>query len=81
MKDRINYENKIFILKSLILTPQSDHFTTVLLNYQNEILNLKHKTNYYYNSDIANHILEEVDNLNILFKENIVYLGVYVEAK
>ena len=80
LKDSINYENKIFILKSLILTPQSDHFNTVLLNYQNEIMNLKHKTNYYYKGDTKNHFLEEVDNINSIIKKNIIYLGIYVEA-
>ena len=80
MKERINYQNKSFILKSYIFTPQSDHFTTVLLNYQNELMYLKNKSNYFYNGDTKNHCLEETDNLNRIFKENIVYLGVYVET-
>ena len=73
LKDRITYENKIYILKSFIFTQQSDHLTTTLLNYQNELLNLKNQTNYFYNDDIKNHILKEIDNLNRIFKENFGY--------
>ena len=67
------------ISNSLIFTPQSDHFTTVLLNYQNEKLNLKKGVNYYYNGDCKDHCFEEVININSLLKENVIYLGVYIE--
>ena len=67
------------ISNSLIFTPQSDHFTTVLLNYQNEKLNLKKGVNYYYNGDCQDHCLEEVININSLLKENVIYLCVYIE--
>ena len=63
------------ISNSLIFTPQSDHFTTVLLNYQNEKLNLKKGVNYYYNGDCKDHCLEEVININSLLKENVIYLA------
>ena len=41
LKENIIFEKTKYNLKSLIFTPQSDHFTKVLLNYQNEKLNLK----------------------------------------
>ena len=77
-KENIIFEKTKFNLKSLIFTPQSDHFTTVLLNYQNEILNLK-RVNYYYNGDSKNHCLEEVYNINSLVNDNVIYLGIYIE--
>ena len=67
------------ISNSLIFTPQSDHFTIVLLNYQNERLNLNKGVNHYYNGDCKDHCLEEVININSLLKENVIYLGVYIE--
>ena len=67
------------ISNSLIFTPQSDHFTTVLLNYQNERLNLNKGVNYHYNGDCKDHCLEEVININSLLKENVIYLDVYIE--
>ena len=79
LKENIIFEKTKYNLKSLIFTPQSDHFTTVLLNYQNERLNLKKGVNYYYNGDCKDHCLEEVININSLLKENVIYLGVYIE--
>ena len=79
LKENIIFEKTKYNLKSLIFTPQSDHFTTVLLNYQNEKLNLKKGVNYYYNGDCKDHCLEEVININSLLKENVIYLGVYIE--
>ena len=63
------------ISNSLIFTPQSDHYTTVLLNYQNEKLNLKKGVNYYYNGDSKDHCLKEVININSLLYENVIYFG------
>ena len=79
LKEEIVYENTKYNLKSLIFTPQSDHFTTILINYQNEKLNLKKGVNYYYNGDSKNHCLEEVNNINLILNVNVIYLGVYIE--
>ena len=40
LKENIIFEKTKYNLKSLIFTPQSDNFTTFLLNYQNERLYL-----------------------------------------
>ena len=42
-----NIYNKIFELKVIILTPQFEHFTAFILNYENDILNLKKGVNYF----------------------------------
>ena len=39
--NNFSYENHNYELKALILTPQSDHFTSVLLNYDKGVLGLK----------------------------------------
>ena len=72
---------KKYELKAMILTPESDHFTSLLLNYQNDIFNLKKGINYYYNGDTSKHEIVEENDLNSLLLKNIPYLGVYIEIK
>ena len=77
--NNFSYENHNYELKALILTPQSDHFTSVLLNYDKGVLGLKKGVNYFYDGIKANHYIEEINNLHDLIKDNIIYLGLYIE--
>ena len=79
MTNKFEYENNIYELKALILTPQSDHFTAILLNYENKIngLNLG---NYFYDEMTYNHEIKEINNMNDILKSNIIYLGIYLKV-
>ena len=79
LKESFIYENKIYTLKSLIFTPQSDHFTTIILNNQNEVKNLKKGLSYFYNGDTTNHCLEIINELNSILDRNLIYLDLYAE--
>ena len=79
--NKLTINDKNYELKAMILTPQSDHFTSLIINYQNDILNLKKGFNYYYNGDSTKHEIEEVIDLKNLLLKNIPYLGVYIEIK
>ena len=74
-----NVENHIYELKALILTPQYDHFTSIILDYQNDLINFKKGNNYYYDGMTINHFLEEIKNLKDILNTNIIYLGAYLE--
>ena len=74
-----NVENHIYELKALILTPQYDHFTSIVLDYQNDLMNLKKGNNYYYDGMTINHFLEEIKNLKDILNTNIIQLGAYLE--
>ena len=79
LKNKIEYENNIYELKALILTPQSDHFTAILLNYENKIYGLK-LGNYFYDGMTYNHEIKEINNMNDILKSNIIYLGIYLKV-
>ena len=81
LKEKFVYEDKTYVLKSLIFTPQSDHFTTIIMNNQNEFKNLKKNVNYYYNGDTSNHSLEVVEDIKTILDRNIIYSGIYVEEE
>ena len=79
LKNKFTIENHNYELRGIILTPQSDHFTLLILNYQNEILGLKKGVNYFYDGNTKNHKIEAVTSLENVLKSNIVYLGIYLE--
>ena len=77
--NRFIFENRIYELKALILTPQYDHFTSIILDYQNDLMELKKGVNYFYDGNTKNHMLEEIKDLKDILNNNIIYLGLYLE--
>ena len=79
LKKTIHQESTFYELKAIILTPQYDHFTAIIFNYQNENLDLKKGKDYFYDGIASRHNIEECNDLKGALKDNIIYLGIYVE--
>ena len=78
LKKEIKLENSLYELKGIILTPQYDHFTSLILNYNSDIFDLKKGFNYFYDGMTIQHDINLVNNLSEVLKDNIIYMGVYI---
>ena len=62
LKKEIKLENSLYELKGIILTPQYDHFTSLILNYNSDIFDLKKGFNYFYDGMTIQHDINLVNN-------------------
>ena len=74
----IKMENSVYELKGIILTPQSGHFTSIILNYDYDIFGLIKGVNYFYDGITKDHDITSVNNLDEVLKKNIIYMGIYI---
>ena len=78
LEREIKIENSLYELKGIILTSQSDHFTSLILNYNSDIFDLKKGFNYFYDGSSKEHDITLVNNLAEVLKKNIIYMGIYI---
>ena len=78
LQPTIEIEKHIYELKSIISTPQSDHFTCFLLDFDKNIYSLKTGFNYYYDGTTTLHDIQPIENAKDLIISKNPYVGIYV---
>ena len=78
LQPTIEIEKHIYELKSIISTPQSDHLTCFLLDFDKNIYSLKTGFNYYYDGTTTLHDIQPIENAKDLIISKNPYVGIYI---
>ena len=74
LKDQ-KINNITYKLAGIITTPETDHYTSIIISLNNEIRNLKKSKNYYHYGMSKYHDIEEIDNLEDFLKRENPYIA------
>lgn len=78
LKDQ-KINNITYKLAGIITTPESDHYTSIIISLNNEIRNLKKSKNYYHDGMSKYHDIEEIDNIEDFLKRENPYIALYIK--
>ena len=78
LKKEISINRNTYQLVGLINTPEYNHFTGTLVNYNNNLNRLKQNFDYYYDVMSLDNEISMINNLDELLSENIPYGMLYL---
>ena len=82
LKENLILFNEEYKLAGFINTPKSNHYTSLIINLNNDNLKLKKGLNYYYDDFSPEYNIEEVsENYKSLLMKVNIYIAVYLKIK
>ena len=79
LESKIYIRSDIYILSGIICCPYNGHYTSLLINLNENYLYLKKHLNYYYGDTSYCHDLVEVDNIKDVLVDAVPYMALYIK--
>ena len=77
IKDNIEINNKRYYLRGIIFSPEFNHFTALIIKYENNLYNLQKDCIYYYDGNSYYNNIKKIDNVEQLLEKDLPSLALY----